>query len=57
MNSNALRLAAILAALSPFSFGQIGPVPAGNELPLMGIVGAGIIAGGVLSMLKTRHQK
>lgn len=58
MNSYALRLVAVIAALSPLSFAQIGPVTTtAHELPLLGIVGAGIIAGGVLSMLKTRHQK
>jgi len=56
MRSNLLRLAAIVTALSPVGFSQVAPV-AGNELPLLGIMGAAMLAGGVLSLLKTRHQK
>jgi hypothetical protein len=56
MPSNLLRLSVVIAALSPLSFGQAGAV-AGHELPLLGIVGGGILAGGVFSVLKLRHHK
>lgn len=56
MRSHALRLAAILAALSSISFGQAGAV-ASHEIPVLGVIGAGILAGGVFSVLKMRHQK
>ena len=56
MRTHTLRLAAIFAALSSVSFGQAGNV-ASHEIPLLGVIGAGIIAGGVLSVLKTRRQK
>jgi hypothetical protein len=56
MRSNVLRLAAFVAALSPLGFSQVAPVTS-NEFPLLGIIGAAMLAGGVLSLLKTRHQK
>ena len=51
-----LRLTAVIAALSSASFGQTGTI-ASHEIPLLGIVGAGILAGGVFSVLKLRHHK
>ncbi len=56
MRSNALRLAAFFAALSSVCFGQAGTV-ASHELPVLGVIGAGILAGGIFSVLKMRHQK
>lgn len=56
MRSHALRLAAIFAALSSLSFGQAGAV-AGHEIPVLGVIGAGILAGGLFSVFKLRHQK
>jgi len=56
MRSHILRLSATIVALSSLSFAQAGPM-ASHDLPLLGLVGAGILAGGVISVLKTRHQK
>jgi hypothetical protein len=57
MRTIALRLTTIIATLSSLSFTQVGPVVTTHDLPLLGIVGAGILAGGVLSLLKTRQRK
>lgn len=56
MRSHALRFAAIFVTLSSVSFGQVGTV-ASHEIPILGVIGAGILAGGVFSVLKLRHQK
>jgi len=57
MRTIALRLTAIIATLSSLSVAQVGPVANTHDLPLLGIVAAGILAGGVLSLLKTRQRK
>jgi len=56
MRTNLLRLSAVFAALSTFGFSQSGSI-ASHEIPLLGIVGGGILAGGVFSVLKLRHHK
>lgn len=57
MRTITLRLTAIIATLSSLSFSQVEPVATTHDLPLLGIVGAGILAGGILSLLKTRQRK
>ena len=56
MRSHAIRLAAVFAAFSSVSFAQAGPVVT-HEIPVLGVIGAGILAGGLLSVFKLRHQK
>ena len=39
------------------AFAQGGVFAQSSDLPLLGVIGAGIVAGGVISALRTRHQK
>ena len=58
MQSRALSLAFLFSLIPLTASAQTNALAnAGGELPLLGIIGAGILAGGVLSIMKTRHQK
>lgn len=54
---NALRLLTLFSFLSASAHAQMGSIASNGELPLLGFIGGGILAGGVLSLMKTRHQK
>jgi hypothetical protein len=58
MTLNAIRLLAIVSLSLTSAHAQAASVASANgELPLLGVIGAGVLAGGVLSLMRTRHQK
>lgn len=58
MRARVFVLLSSITLLSTSASAQAGVLaPAGSDLPLMGCIGAGIIFGGLISALKTRHQK
>jgi hypothetical protein len=58
MTANALRLLAFVSASLLSAHAQAGPVPGANgELPLLGVIGIGVVTGGIISLMRTRHQK
>jgi hypothetical protein len=58
MKLRALSLICMMASLPIAASAQTHALAnAGGELPLLGFISAGVIAGGVLSIMKTRQQK
>ena len=58
MRVRVLCLLSFLAGLSQAAHAQSNAFTySGGELPLLGVVGAGILGGGIWSALKTRPQK
>lgn len=58
MKLRALCLISLFACLSQAAYAQSSPLAySGGELPLLGVIGAGILGGGIWSVLKTRPQK
>lgn len=54
---NALRLLVVFSAFQAAAHAQVESITTTGELPLLGFIGAGILAGGVISLMKMRHQK
>jgi hypothetical protein len=58
MTMNAVRLLAIISFSISSAHAQAGSVASANgELPLLGVIGIGVLTGGILSLMRTRHQK
>jgi hypothetical protein len=57
MKSKIVILLSSLVILPHAAFAQGGVLAQSSDLPLLGVISAGIIAGGVISALRTRHQK
>jgi hypothetical protein len=58
MKLRALSIICLFSSLPLAASAQTNALAnAGGELPLLGFISAGVIAGGVLSIMKTRHRK
>jgi hypothetical protein len=57
MNSFVLRLLILVISAPMIAAAQTNAIASGGELPLLACIGGGALAGGILSLLKTRHQK
>jgi len=57
MRSKIVFLISSFVIVPHAAFAQGGVLTQSSDLPLLGVIGAGIVAGGVISALRTRHQK
>lgn len=57
MKSKFLVLASSFLLVPRLAAAQGGVLGQTSDLPLLGVISAGIVAGGVISALRTRHQK
>jgi uncharacterized integral membrane protein len=57
MNSYVMRILLLIAAAPTVASAQTNAIASTGELPLLLCIGGGALAGGVLSLLKTRRRR